>query len=87
MAIEDLAQMRDRETSKKRRLDNLKQSMIQDYRIAFSMIGDNHDEEANSTIAVWILKRLPIYGISLSLFQSLKHNVEILHFVCQKRKA
>ena len=33
-------------------IDNLKQSMIQDYRIAFSMIGDNHDEEANSTIAV-----------------------------------
>lgn len=49
-------------------IDNLKQSMLQDYRIAFSMIGDNLEEEARSTIAVWILKRLPIYGVSLSLF-------------------
>jgi hypothetical protein len=33
-------------------VDNLKQSMIQDYRIAFSRIGDNHEEEAKSTVSV-----------------------------------
>ena len=33
-------------------VENHKQSMIQDYRIAFSRIGDNPEEEAKSTITI-----------------------------------
>lgn len=33
-------------------IDNIKKSMIQDYQIAFSRIGDNHEEEAKSTITI-----------------------------------
>ena len=33
-------------------VDNIKQSMIHYYLIAFSRIGDNHEEEAKSTVSV-----------------------------------